>query len=239
MDPRLIFLPGRETVPAVEGHAHTSYTDGKNSLEEMCEAALKAGLEAIVFTEHVNRSSDWFWDFFGEVKEAKKFYRTKLRVFSGIEAKALNWWGELDATPEMKEAADVVMGVVHSYTDKDGNKLAWDGLNLADAIRLETSAALGLLHRKEIDVLGHLGGTCSKHFGPYPLDITKGVIKDAAAKGIAFEINCRHHPVYRELLVLCSCWGCKAYPGSDAHSSNEVGSAYKKIKEQGSYDSKD
>lgn len=230
------YMPWQETIPALEGHVHTNYTDGQNSVAEMAEAAVEAGLEVLVFTEHVNRGSTWFWDFLKEVQEVQGKYRDKLKIYSGLEAKALNWWGELDATPEMMEAADVVMGVVHTYTDHEGNPYDMSKVCHSDAIKIETAALLGLLWKGQIDILGHPGGTCIKHFGPYNLSIIRGIIRDAAVKGKAVEISSRYHQNWPVLYDLCKENECKLSFGSDAHSAAEIGLMYKKFKESGAHE---
>ena len=44
-------------------HMHTSWTDGKNKVEEMVNQAKKIGLKSIAFTEHVDERTDWFPEF--------------------------------------------------------------------------------------------------------------------------------------------------------------------------------
>ena len=63
----------KKQLPNVDLHLHTNWTDGKNSVSQMYEAACKKGLKKILFSEHARCSSvNWFSKFTKEVKSLKK-----------------------------------------------------------------------------------------------------------------------------------------------------------------------
>ncbi len=96
-------------------HCHTRYTDGRNTVAEMCGQASRNGLELIAFTEHVRKSL--FYDFdrlVNDVKRARKRYPS-LKILVGCEAKVLNRKGELDVSGEILKKCDIVLGTFHSF----------------------------------------------------------------------------------------------------------------------------
>lgn len=55
-----------------EWHCHTRYTDGRNTVAEMCRQASRNGLELIAFTEHVRKSLSYdFGRLVNDVKRAR------------------------------------------------------------------------------------------------------------------------------------------------------------------------
>lgn len=74
-------------------HTHSAYVDGKNTLEEMIEAALGLGFTAIGFSEHARQSVDLPFGlsleneekYIESVKALKEKYKGKIRVWLGIE----------------------------------------------------------------------------------------------------------------------------------------------------------
>ena len=74
-------------------HVHTTFSDGKNSPEEMVLAAIDAGLDVIGFSDHSYTAFDESWcmsvqgtaDYRAEVARLKEKYQGKITVLCGIE----------------------------------------------------------------------------------------------------------------------------------------------------------
>ncbi|MEG0310845.1 MAG: histidinol-phosphatase HisJ [Eubacterium sp.] len=74
-------------------HIHSTYCDGKNTLEEMTLAAMDAGLISIGFTGHMPLpyKNDWTMteekvkDYIAEVKMLKEKYKQDLDIYLGME----------------------------------------------------------------------------------------------------------------------------------------------------------
>ena len=95
-------------------HVHSSYTDGKNSVFEMCQKAEELGMRIIVFTEHVSRKMGFrFEDFLADVHAAKD--RFNLIVLAGCEAAVTDVNGTLDAYPEMLRQCEIVAAGFHRF----------------------------------------------------------------------------------------------------------------------------
>ena len=81
-------------------HLHSSFSDGENSPEEMVQEACRIGYVEITITDHVRRTSDWMDNYCREINRLKEVYLSKIKIYSGIEAKVINLQGEVDARRE-------------------------------------------------------------------------------------------------------------------------------------------
>ena len=171
-------------------HIHTNQTDGLSSPEEIVEKAISLKLKAIAFTEHVNKNSGWFDNFKKRIDALKK--NKNIRIFLGIEAKANDFNGRLDATPDMVTKSDIVIGVVHRYPDGKGGLIPLNKIkNLGQdkAAETEFRLALGLLENKNIDILGHPFGVYSKFFKKFQQSYIEKLISESLICNTAIEIN--------------------------------------------------
>ncbi|HNT30103.1 MAG TPA: histidinol-phosphatase HisJ [bacterium] len=101
-------------------HLHTTYSDGKNSLEEMVQAAIARGMQQIAITDHMPLPfsdecaipKDRLLEYREAVLAAKKTYARQIDILLGIELdylpQHLDWVQEIVAL-----GWDWVMGSVH------------------------------------------------------------------------------------------------------------------------------
>ncbi|HBN09884.1 MAG TPA: hypothetical protein DD435_14980 [Cyanobacteria bacterium UBA8530] len=219
--------------PRVDLHLHTDFTDGRSSIFEMLESAEKRELETIAFTEHVRRGNTWFDSFL----EAIAFERSRfpnLGILVGIEAKALDCEGRLDADEELLEKADLVLGAVHGYPDGKGGFHPLASLDPDEAARIEFNAAWALLEKSPLDVLAHPGALTLKHFGFFPEDYLHALVSKAAREGRAIELNGEYHTSEQlaRLIQWCAEEDAWLSLGSNAHHESEVGRINARIKEE-------
>lgn len=101
-----------------EWHVHTSFADGKATVDQLCEAAVRSGIPLIAFTEHVRRSLDYdFQAFLDQIALARQRYH--LAILSGVEAKVLPD-GSLDVEDEVLASVDYPIFAYHSFpADKE------------------------------------------------------------------------------------------------------------------------
>jgi putative hydrolase len=215
-------------IPHVDFHVHTSYTDGIDTVYECVFAAQKMGLSAIGFSEHVSPNqvwlAGWYPAYLKDIQASRKAF-SDIKILTGVEAKVLNYHGRLNASPDLLDASDLVIGVVHTYPKNDliGSR-NFKELSQETCRQIELQASLSVLENPKVSVIGHVGAVYSKHFGPLPLEDYDHIIKKAAEKCVAFEINSKYHrTIAKELLVLCVKHDAKVSLGSDAHSKTEVG----------------
>ena len=80
-------------------HMHSNYSDGKNTPEEMIEAAIEVGYKAVAITDHVWKTSTWIPAYASHLETLKQQYMNEIRLYSGIEAKVVSLDGDIDADP--------------------------------------------------------------------------------------------------------------------------------------------
>ena len=103
-------------------HVHSTFCDGKNTVAEMAEAALAAGIGSLGFTSHAPLPYDNDWTMKPEnivayleaVKAAKTAYQGQMDVFTGMEIDYFIETG--DISPQMKavrQKLDFCVGSIH------------------------------------------------------------------------------------------------------------------------------
>ena len=210
-------------IKPIEFHVHTNWTDGENSVKEMHEKACKKGIKAILFSEHVRKTSkEWFKNFANEVRALNQ---EKCISLVGAETKIIDYRGNLDCSSEIIKDSDLIMGVVHRFPGEEGEiKNNTNGYTSSEAMEIEFELSLSLLKNSPINILGHPLGMTYSRFKMVPSDnkIIE-LIKLASKNNILFEINAKYHPNPKKILEMCVSYGAKISLGSNAHNVNEVG----------------
>ena len=208
--------------PKADLHLHTTWTDGKNSSLEMYEAAIKCGLEKILFSEHARKESEsWFSKFAAEIRALPK---SKCQALVGVESKIESFSGDLDCTRGILNEADLVMASVHRFPGEKGVVQGFGDVDLNQVIDLEFKLAMSALDNPHVDILGHPFGMCYRRYHRLPpKEKMKELIKKAAQTGVAFEVNSHYHPNPKELIDWCRQAGARISLGSNAHAVSEVG----------------
>ncbi|MFH1539455.1 MAG: PHP domain-containing protein [bacterium] len=210
---------------SIEGHAHTDFTDGRSSAEDCAARAVEAGLETLVFAEHIHRGAPWFEPYAAEIERLKALHKGKLKIVCGIEARIIDAGGELDADEEMLERAEVVVGSVHALPP--AGKSPVDLLYIRsrrEKLDCELELLEAIAKNPAVDVVGHPFGSYFEPHGPPPEDYMFKVLDFAAAPGKAVEINAAHADV--GWFLNCAMKYGKDFlfwPASDAHYARDVG----------------
>lgn len=202
---------------------HTNQTDGISTPEEIIKKAIELKLKAIAFTEHVNKNSDWFDDFAVKINVLKN--NKKINIFLGIETKALDFNGAIDATRSMITRSDIVLGVVHRYPDGKGGCMSFNqikALGQDKAAKIEFDLAIGLLKNKSVDVLGHPFGVYSKFYSELPINHMKQLLIESIKQGKAVEINTKYLLDIKIFFKLLQKINPIVSIGSDAHNKDEL-----------------
>ena len=105
-------------------HMHTTFSDGENTPEEMIQAAIALGLDAVGMSEHSHLEGDdsgmtpeGTIAYRQEIERLKPLYAGKIRVFCGLER---------DYYSDDVYSYDYVIGSVHSIRMSDGHFLCVD-----------------------------------------------------------------------------------------------------------------
>ncbi len=212
----------RERVPRLDFHIHTTWTDGTQSAAAMHHAAITAGLEMILFSEHARRTSaDWFPAFAAEVRALPQ---NPCRTLVGVETKVDDLSGAIDSSTAILSCCDLVMASVHRFPGEVGNVWKTRNHSPAGAVDLEFRLAMAVLDNPAVDILGHPFGMCYRRFQIAPPENKmRALIEKAAQTGVAIEINARYHPDPWRLVDWCRQAGATVSLGSNAHALEEVG----------------
>ncbi|MBE0430766.1 MAG: DNA polymerase/3'-5' exonuclease PolX [Dehalococcoidia bacterium] len=196
-------------------HAHTRWSDGHDSVEELALAARDLGYQYIAITDHSagrgiahGLDMDRLWQQIAEIK-ALNDRLTGIRVLTGIEVD-IRADGSLDFPHEVLSRLDIVIAAVHSSMHQSQDKM--------------TRRVIGAIEDPDVDVIAH--PTCRLVGGREPVAIDLEAVFRAAAKNDKIvEINAMpdrldlkdvHAFRAREL-------GVKLAIGTDAHSTSHMG----------------
>src|SRR4051812_19994963 len=160
-------------------HCHTTLSDGRQTLEQMAEAAQKRGYEYLAVTDH-SASHGFGNHVTGEMLEARIDEVAELNarldgitILAGSEVNILPD-GSLDYPGELLARLDWVIASVHT-------SFAMDEAAMTDRV-------LTALESPWVDALGHPTGRKIETRPPYSIDMTR-VIEAAARTGTMIEIN--------------------------------------------------
>ena len=194
-------------------HAHTTRSDGANSVEEMVLAAKKLGHEYVAITDH--SKSIRIANGLSEEKMLKHVERirkidkkiTGIKVLAGSEVDILPN-GKLDYSKELLQKFDVVVGSVHSGFKSGGEAM--------------TSRILTALENPYIDILGHPTGRRIGKRESYAADMNE-IFRTAAKNKVYLEIN--SHPERSDLndvnVMAARKHNCRFAIDTDAHSVSD------------------
>jgi DNA polymerase (family 10) len=179
-------LPALVRIEDVRGdlHAHTTESDGRDTLEAMVEAARARGLEYLAVTEHSRAiPSPKRGTGMDETRCLEHIARVRshqervagIRLLAGIEVDILPD-GRLDMDDEVLAQLDVVVASLHSRLDMDRGQM--------------TERVLRAFENRHFQIWGHPLSRLLLKRDAVALDVD-GVIAEAARRGIALEINCQ------------------------------------------------
>lgn len=198
-----------------ELHAHTTLSDGHNTLEEMAAAAEALGYEYLAITDHSashgfgnHVTPDRLWQRIEEItlfNDAQDQAGGGIRLLSGSEVN-IGTKGELDYEEDLLEALDWVIASIHTSFSNDEAKM--------------TGRMITAIENPLVDCIGHPTGRLLGKREPYPLNIEK-VIATAAESNTLFEIN--GNPQRRDLSDIHARMakeaGVKLVLNTDAHGT--------------------
>jgi DNA polymerase (family 10) len=161
-------------------HCHTTLSDGRNTLEQMVDEALRRGWEYLAVTDH--SASHGFGNHvtpealearIEEIAALNDRLEGRLRVLAGTESNILPD-GSLDYPDELLERLDWVIGSVHTSFGMDEATM--------------TDRMVAAIEHPWLDAVGHPTGRKIEQRPPYAIDMTR-VLAAAARTGTMIEIN--------------------------------------------------
>jgi DNA polymerase (family 10) len=209
-------LPRLLTLEDLRGdvHMHTTETDGRNSLEEMAEAAATRGLEYIAITDHSQALA--MANGLDEPRALAHAARIRsmngrypgLTLLAGIECDILSD-GRMDLADDCLAALDLVIGSVHSQLSQTDDEM--------------TARLVRAIEHPSVDIIGHPTNRLLLRRPASRVHIEK-VIDAAAENGVALEINSSGHrlDLSDSHARLARDKGVKLVISSDAHAVGEL-----------------
>jgi DNA polymerase (family 10) len=191
-------------------HAHTDWSDGRSTLEEMVQAAQVYGLEYLAITEHSDRlkiagglESSRLLAQIDEIDRLNQEF-SEITLLKGIEVEILQD-GRLDLSDEVLGRLDLVIGSIHSYF----------GLPLDK----QTDRILRAMDHKYFSILAHPINRLIDERPPIEVEMIK-VIQKAKDRGCYIELNSnpRRLDLYDTYCRIAKETGVLVAIDSDAHS---------------------
>ncbi len=192
-------------------HAHTSSTDGRNTLEEMAAAARDLGLQYLGMSDHSKSSfqahglsEEKVLQQVKAIQELNAGFNEEFWIFTGVECDILRD-GKLDFSDEILSQLDFVVASVHN------------ALSIPE--KAMTDRMIRAMENPYVTMLGHPTGRLLLSREPYKVDLNE-IVKAAAATKTIIELNANPRRLdmdwrlwrhAKELGVLCSI-------NPDAHS---------------------
>jgi DNA polymerase (family 10) len=194
-------------------HVHSTWSDGKASLEDMIAEAQRLGWEYVGISDHSKTAAYAHGLEVERVKQQAKEIeklrgKYKIRIFWGSECDILRD-GTMDYADSILANYDFVIASVHSL------------FNLPEAE--QTQRICQALKNKYVTILGHITGRLLLSREGYAVDQTE-VLNAAAAEGVAVELNAQPHrfDIDWRMLPAAREKGVKISINPDAHSVKQL-----------------
>jgi len=195
-----------------ELHCHSKSSDGRNTIEQMAEAACDAGYSYIAITDH--SASHGFGndvqpdELRAQIEHIRGLDFEGITVLAGSEVN-IHTDGSLDYDDELLEQLDWIMASMHTSFRISEKEM--------------TDRMITAMEHPLVDAIGHPTGRLIDRRDPYGLDVER-VIEAAIRTGTFLEINA--NPDRRDLnewnARLAAERGAMLVINSDAHGTNTL-----------------
>lgn len=174
-------LPELITLKDIKGdlHMHSTYSDGRNTIEEMANAAMARGYEYIAISDHSPRlkiaggvSIEALKKKRKEIDALNKKYKD-FKILFGTEVE-IDTNGDLDYNSDTLKDFDIVIAAIHSGFEQDEKTL--------------THRLLKAIQNKHVHIIAHPTGVHIGKREPYNIDFKK-VCQAAVEHHVFLEIN--------------------------------------------------
>jgi len=209
-------LPNLITQKDLQGdvHMHTVETDGRNTIEEMAEAAKERGYKYMAITDHSKNLA--FANGLDDKRAVEHIARIRdaqkkidgIKIFAGIEVDILAE-GDLDLSDDVLAQMDIVIASVHSVFNLEPEKM--------------TERLIKAIGNPNTSLIGHPTGRILLRRDSYGFDM-HSVLTAAAKHKVAMELN-----AYPDRLDLCDAHlrqakqhGVKIVINTDSHHTSHM-----------------
>jgi DNA polymerase (family 10) len=197
-------------------HMHTVETDGRNTIEEMAQAARAHGYKYMAITDHSKNLA--FANGLDDKRAVEHIKRIRaandnaqmegIKIFAGIEVDILAD-GTLDLSDSVLEQMDIVIASVHSHFNQSAAEM--------------TERLLKTIENPNTSLIGHPTGRLLLRREAFAVDMD-AVLKAAAQRKVAMELN--SYPDRLDLcdrhLRLAKQHGVKIVINTDSHHTSHL-----------------
>jgi DNA polymerase (family 10) len=196
-------------------HSHSTYSDGRVSLEEMSIAAKERGYGYLAITDHgrklygvPNLRVEQIEAQRREINGVNERLGDDFRVLHGIELN-ISADGSLDYPDEVLASFDIVLASVHHGLTADRETI--------------TSRVIAAIRHPEVDIFAHPTSRRMRRRGPSQLDL-EAVFEEAQRCGVVLEVNAS--PTRLDLkddhVRLAIEVGCRIVINTDSHHPSDL-----------------
>ena len=165
-------------------HNHSTYSDGKHTLEVMADYCRELGFEYLGIADHSKTASyakglseERIWEQHIEIEKLNQKYATMtdrpFKILKGIESDILGD-GSLDYSEDILKSFDYIVASIHQ--------------NIKMSQEKAMSRLIGAIENPYTTILGHPTGRILLSRAGYPIDYHK-IIDACAANDVVIEIN--------------------------------------------------
>jgi DNA polymerase (family X) len=165
-------------------HNHSTYSDGKHTLEAMADYCRELGFEYLGIADHSKTASyakglseERIWEQHAEIEKLNQKYASMtdrpFKILKGIESDILGD-GSLDYSEDILKSFDYIVASIHQNLKMNQEKAM--------------SRLIGAIENPYTTILGHPTGRILLSRAGYPIDYHK-IIDACAANGVVIEIN--------------------------------------------------
>ncbi|TFF92168.1 DNA polymerase/3'-5' exonuclease PolX [Candidatus Thorarchaeota archaeon] len=210
-------LPNLISLEDIRGdlHSHTDQSDGKNTIEEMLDAAQAKGYEYYCVSDHTQSltiangmDEERLLKRIDEIDRLNASGRWAMRILKGAEVDILKD-GELDIRDDVLAKLDLVTVSVHS--------------RMKDSRKVMTERVCKALEHKHVHILGHPTGRLLLKRPEFEIDLEQ-VFEVAVEKNVIMELNAHPHRLDLNAgnLRAAKKLGLKVAINTDAHWIEEL-----------------
>lgn len=202
-----------------ELHSHSRWSDGRLTILEMAQAAIRRGKKVLAITDHSGSlgvagglTIERLLEQREEIRQVQKELGDQILLLQGSEVEILAD-GRLDFPDEVLAELDIVIASLHSSLRQEREKV--------------TERLIGVIRNPHVDIIGHPTGRMIPDREGADLDMD-AVLKAAKETGVALEINA--HPARLDLEDIYARQACEmGIPlsiNTDAHSDTDLDLAF-------------
>jgi DNA polymerase (family 10) len=164
-------------------HVHTNWSDGKNSIEEMAEAALSMGYEYIAVADHSpavgiagGMNEEKIAKRQEEIESVNERFEAEGINFSVLAASEVDIKSDfsMDFPDDILKSLDVVVGAIHSKFSQDRKTM--------------TKRIVTAMENENVDIIAHPTGRLLGKRDPYEVDMGQ-LMESARDTGTIMELN--------------------------------------------------